>query len=134
MLDPDSATVRFRPDLAVVVNSPANLPFRPVWGDGLPAVAALVDKVCDHLLGLCKSLHDHAGCEIILDNFHLLPNRPFGNVAAKSPWETNSFLRRVNLELATRAPSFVHINDAALMADQSGLRRWFDSRIACRVT
>lgn len=128
MIDAGSETARFKPDVAVVVNSPMHLPVRPSAYDSQSRVAALVHEVTDYWLGLCSRLHDSTGCEVILDNFHLMPARPTGNLASKLPWDLNTFLRRVNLELGERAPSFLHINDVDTMATVSGLHRWFDAR------
>jgi FkbH-like protein len=129
MLDPNSDTIRFDPDVAVIVNSPTNLPTRPVIGQSADEVKTLVDQVTDHWLDLCRSLHEHTQCQIILDNFHALALRPLGNLATKTPWDINTFLRRVNAELAARAPEFVHINDVEFLAARHGLAQWFDSRL-----
>lgn len=128
MLEPDSETAAFAPDVAVLVNTPANQPCWPAAGDDGDRVKGLVDEVCEYWLGLCASLHDNTGCEVILNNFHPLTTRPLGNFGTKLPWERNNFLRRVNLELGDRAPPFVHINDVDGLAARYGLGQWFDPR------
>jgi FkbH-like protein len=128
MLDAESATAAFEPEVAVIVTTPANLPMWPSPGDGLERVRQLADEACNYWLDLCARLHDHTGCEIILNNFHQLPTRPFGNMAAKLPWDANNFMRRINLELGARAPAYVHINDVESLAAQHGVRQWFDTR------
>lgn len=128
MLEPDSETARFKPDVAVMVTTPANLPSWPAVGDDLERVCQLADEVCQYWLGLCARLHEHTGCEIVLNNFHQLPLRPLGNIGAKLPWDANNFVRRVNLELGTRTPAYVHINDIEALAAQHGVRQWFDPR------
>ena len=128
MLDPSSATVAFKPDVAIVMTTPANLPRWPEPGADRATVQALVTEVVDYWLELCAGLHQNAHCDIVLGNFHPLKTRPLGNLGAKIPWDANSFLRRVNLELASRAPSYVHINDVESLAAQHGIDRWFDTR------
>lgn len=128
MLDGSSPTVAFCPEVAIIVNTPLNLPGWPGHGDSLKQVKQLVDETCHYWLQLCTGLHDRTGCEIILNNFHLLPTRPLGNLGAKLPWEANNFIRRVNLELGTSAPAYVHINDVETLSARYGVLRWFDPR------
>lgn len=128
MLDASSGTVAFAPDVAVVVNTSANLPAWPEVGDSRERVEQLAEKVADYWLKLCARLHENARCEIVLNNFHLLPTRPLGNLAAKTPWDPNSFIRRLNLALGDRAPAFVHLNDIDALSSMYGVRQWFDSR------
>ena len=128
MLDPNSKTVEFRPEVVVLINTPANIPSWPGPGHNLERVKALVEEVCGYWLGLCDRLHKNSECEIILNNFHYLPTSPFGNLGAKLSWDANNFLQRVNLELGDRAPSYVHINDVAGLAAKYGVNQWFDQR------
>lgn len=128
MLDSGSATAAFKPDVTVLVNTHSNIPSWPEAGESFEQVQAKVDEVCTHWLGLCARFHEHTPCEIILNNFHALPTRPLGNLGAKLPWDANNFIRRVNLTLGDRAPSYVHINDVEGLAAQYGIRQWFDSR------
>ncbi|MBW7992796.1 MAG: hypothetical protein FVQ84_22640, partial [Planctomycetes bacterium] len=44
MLDPNSATSEFRPEVAIVVSTPANLPSWPTPDDNLERVCQLVDE------------------------------------------------------------------------------------------
>lgn len=128
MLDPTSSTVAFQPEVAVVVTTPANLPQWPGVDDDLTTVLRLVDETCAYWLNMCARLHAHTPCEIVLNNFHPMPTRPLGNLAAKTPGDANSFLRRVNLRLGELAPAYVHINDVEALCAQHGVRQWFDPR------
>ncbi len=128
MLDPTSSTVAFAPDVAVLVNTTANLPSWPSPGDDRDRVVQLATEVADYWLNLCHSLHEHAHCEVVLGNFHPVTTRPLGNLAPKTPWDPNNFIRRVNLALGERAPAFVHINDVDALSSLYGVRQWFDSR------
>ena len=128
MLNASSDAASFEPDVAVIVNTPANILGWPEPGNDLERVNSLVDEACERWLGLCAQFHSHTPCEIVLNNFHALPTRPLGNLGTKLPWEANNFLHRINLALGDRAPSYVHINDVEGLASQYGVRQWFDSR------
>jgi FkbH-like protein len=128
MLNPDGATAQFKPEVALLVITPANIPSWPNPGDSLDAVRKKVREVADHWLGLCRKLHEHTRCEIVINNFHPLPTRPHGNLAAKLPWDHNNFLRRLNADLGDRAPSYVHVNDVDALAAHHGLPKFFDQR------
>jgi FkbH-like protein len=128
MLDDTSAAVAFGPDVAIVINTPTNIPKWPAQGDNLDKVNLLVEEVCEYWLGLCSGLRERTSCEIIMNNFHLLLTSPLGNLGAKTPWEANNFIRRVNLELGTKAPSYLHINDVETLSARYGVSNWFDSR------
>jgi FkbH-like protein len=128
MLDATSPTAKFRPEVVIVVNTPANLPSWPTPDDNLERVNQLVEEVCNYWLGLCARLREHTQCEIILNNFHLLPTSPLGNLGTKLPWDANNFILRLNIALGDRAPSYVHINDVSGLAAKYGVNQWFDQR------
>ncbi len=128
MLEASSAAAAFRPDVVVVVLTPANLPARPKPGDELDRAEELAQTVCDHWLQLCARMHENARCEILLNNLHPLPTHPLGNLGAKTPWDANNFIRRVNRLLGDRAPEYVHINDVESLSAQLGVGQWFDAR------
>jgi FkbH-like protein len=128
MLDEHSQTTAFAPAVTVVVNTPFNLPLWPDLDVSLTGTAKLIEQACDFFLKPCKSLHDRTGCEIVFNNLHPLPARELGNLGAKLPGDPNNFIRRFNIGLGDRAPSYVHINDVAAMAERRGLEQWFDLR------
>ncbi len=128
MLVADSEALRFKPDVAVLVNTPANIHQMPNAGDSRRRVGELVDEVCEYWLGLCQKFREQHKCEIIINNFHQLPLRSLGNLSAKTPWDADNFLKRVNIELGDRAPEYVHINDVESLAAQHGIDRWIDLR------
>ena len=74
---PGSATAAFRPEVAIVINSPVNIPSWPNAGDGLERVKQITDEVCRYWINLCAKLHEHTQCEVVLNNFHpfALPSR-----------------------------------------------------------
>ena len=128
MLDPASETTAFRLDIAVVVATTASFPAWPAWSASAAEVDDAVDEACEHWVGLCRSLHAHAGCDIILPNFPALPTRPLGAAGTRMPGDANRFIHAVNEALARRLPSYVHIHDVEALAAFHGIGRWFDAR------
>lgn len=128
MMDPASATAAFRPEVALVVTTAANVPSWPAAGDTLARVDELAREVATYWLDLCRRLHEHTACEVVINNFHMMPTRPLGNLAAKLPWDASNFLRRVNLYLGDGAPAYVHIVDVESLSALYGVRQWFDAR------
>jgi FkbH-like protein len=128
MLDPRSATASFNPEVAVVMNCAANIASWPKVGDSLERVRQITDEACRNWIDLCAKLHEHTGCEIILNNFHPFPTAPLGNLGAKLSWDANNFIRRLNRELGDRLPAYVHVNDVESLSAKHGLLEWFDPR------
>lgn len=128
MLDADSEAVAFRPDVAVVVTTPANILVWPSPADSAADVQRAIDAVCDHWIALCRSLHEKTGCEIILDSFHQLPLRPLGTAGTRVVGERNRFILGVNSALADRLPPYVHVHDVASLAALYGIYQWVDAR------
>jgi len=129
MIDPGSATSGFSPELAIVVNTPFNIPTWPEPGDPIGRALELAEQVCRHFLDPCELLHERCGTEVILNTFHPFPRRPLGNLGAKSADGAVNFVRRVNVLLGDLAPPYVHLNDVAWLAQRYGLDRWFDRRL-----
>jgi FkbH-like protein len=128
MLAASSTTAAFCPEVAVVVNTPANIPCWPEPGMSLEAVNAIVNDVCEFWLHLCRTLHERTNAEILINTFQPVPLSPLGNLGAKLPWDRNSFIRRLNRALCDRLPGYVHANDVESLSARYGLRLWFDSR------
>ncbi|MGH7665044.1 MAG: HAD-IIIC family phosphatase [Gemmatimonadaceae bacterium] len=128
MLDPDSATAAFRPNITVIVATPFNIPAWPRLNATEEEVDAVVDEVCEYWVGLCRALQERVPCDIALSNFHPLPSRPLGSMGARSPGDPNRFLRCVNHALVRRLPPNVHIHDVESLASMYGVYQWFDER------
>jgi len=128
MLVSDSGTVAFDPDVAVVVMTPSAIPDWPTLDDDDARVRKIVEDCAEHFAGMCRALHDNAGCDIVFGNFHRLPTRPLGTAGAKMAAEPSNFIRALNVELAQRLPGYVHINDVEALASQYGVLEWVDAR------
>jgi FkbH-like protein len=128
LIDADSATRAFRPDFALIVLTPHDVPEWPSAVATAEEADALADRVAHHLLGACDQLHSRCGTEVLIDNFHALPVRSLGNVGVRIPGDPDNFLRRLNVKLGDLVPRGVHILDTAALAARHGINRWHDSR------
>ena len=72
ILDPNSGTVAFDPDVAVLIAVPENLPAWPEVGDDLQRADDLADEISEYWLELCSRLHERCKCEVLFNNFHQL--------------------------------------------------------------
>ena len=128
VLDPASETSTFRPDIAVIVTTPASITMWPDLDASEGDVQRAVGEVCEYWMDLCQSLHERTRCEIVLDNFFALPLHPLGAAGARMAGDHNRFIEGVNRALADRLPPFVHIHDVASLAAMYGVYHWFDAR------
>jgi FkbH-like protein len=129
MLEPDSGTARFGPQIAIALLTPHNLPRWPVAGSTADAATDLARRICQQWYGACGVLHARCNVEIVLNTLPPFPQQPMGNLSAKSPEDANNFIRRINVMLGDLAPPYVHINDVAALVERRGLDRWFDVRL-----
>lgn len=128
MLDENSDAALFEPNIAIFILTPFAIPDWPDAGCTVADVGRLVDKICNHWTGLCESFHSHTNCEIIINNMHMLPTRPNGNLGTRLAWDQNNFLRRINCQLGLKMPDYVHILDVETLSSLYGLKKWFDFR------
>lgn len=129
LLDPSSATSGFKPQFALVLLTPFDV---PEWPAPLatPAEAdACAERAARHLLSACEQLHLRCGTEVLLDNFHALPSRPLGNSGVRIPGDPNNFIQRLNVKLGDLVPAGVHIIDTSGLAARHGIFRWHDARL-----
>jgi FkbH-like protein len=128
LLDGDSSTSAFRPDFAVIVLTPHDVPEWPPPLATREEADALADRVARHMLSACEQLHLRCGTEVLIDNFHSLPVRPLGNFGARVPSDPDNFLRRLNVKIGDLAPPGTHIIDTAGLASRYGIARWHEPR------
>jgi FkbH-like protein len=79
--------------------------------------------------GLWAQAHEAFGADIIQNTFEEPLHRVHGNFEVKWPGSQTQFIRRLNLELASGAPSYVHFNDTDHLASHFGRRHWRDERL-----
>ncbi len=128
LLDPNSATASFGPDLVVIAFPSADVAEWPETGCDADDARRKAKHLIARLLEACEAFRDRCGAEIVLDNFIPRPVDSLGNLAASVPSSARSFLRRLNLELSDSAPDFVHVHDVRGLVEESGITRWHDAR------
>lgn len=128
LLHHDSSTAKFAPQIAVVLNSPLALGDWPPPTDA-DAATEWADSLIANWLSRFESAHHRLGCDLIVDNLHALPLRPYGNLSPSIPGDRNTLLRKVNATLATRAPDYVFIHDVEALAAMRGVNDWIDQRL-----
>jgi FkbH-like protein len=129
MLEDESATARFLPQVAIALLTPQSIPAWPEAGATPERATELARAVCQQIYEACARLHDRCNAEIILNTLPPVPQQPLGNLSAKSPEAANNFIRRINLLLGDMAPPYVHLNDVAALVERHGLNQWFDVRL-----
>jgi FkbH-like protein len=128
MMDPSSESCQFKPDIALLVNSPFNQPAWPKIGMSADEATELADSTAQYWLDLCTAIHSNTGCDVIIDNFPMLPWRPHGNLSVKIPGDYNRYLDGINRAISAIAPAYVHIHDVAALAAYHGIANWYDMK------
>jgi FkbH-like protein len=129
MLEDDSATARFLPQVVIALLTPHIIPTWPQAKVKPERATELARAVCRQIYDACARLHDRCNAEIVLNTLPPFPQQPLGNLSAKSPEAANNFIRRINVMLGDMAPSYVHLNDVAALVERRGLNQWFDVRL-----
>ena len=129
LLEPDSATARFAPQVAIILLTPHGIPIWPEAGATPDRATELAKAVCRQLFDACAQLHRRCAAEIVVNTLLPFPHQALGNLSAKSPDAANNFIRRINVMLGDMAPPYVHLNDVAALVERRGLDRWFDVRL-----
>jgi len=129
LIDPDSATSRFAPQFAVVVLTPFDIPEWPSTFASPQEADALAERVARQLLTAGEQLRARCGTEVLIDNFHALPTRPFGNVGARIAGDRNNFIQRLNVKLGDLVTRAIHLIDTAGLASRHGITNWHDTRL-----
>lgn len=128
LLDPESETARFEPELVVVLNTTFNIPAWPQPGDTRERAEQLAREACEWFLGPARSFHARTGARVLLNTFAPPPHRPHGNLSARLPGDPVNFVRRVNVMLGDLAPDCVLLSDVAGLVEDSGRAHWPDLR------
>lgn len=129
LLRDDSALARFRPQLLLLMQSPLAIRDWPPDTTSEDKAREFADERAGHMLALCRVAHERFSCDVVLDNLHILPERPHGSLARRMPGERNAIIRRINTVLESSAPPFVHLHDVDGVAALYGVSRWIDWRL-----
>ncbi|MDD5657247.1 MAG: HAD-IIIC family phosphatase [Elusimicrobia bacterium] len=116
ILDPGSGLYRFQPRIALLFVN-----YRDVRPGPLEAEAS-------RWTGLWDALRERARCAVVMNNFDLPVERPWGNIEAKRPEAGIGRLRALNALLASRAGSGMVILDQEHLSAVIGKERWHDPR------
>ncbi|MBL0196238.1 MAG: HAD family hydrolase [Myxococcales bacterium] len=132
--DADSALNQFQPQVVLILPSERRCRYSGPVTDPLGVVQPFAAAWADDLLGLCRTLHDRTGAEILLANLALPGGFSLGAYRAKAPGSDWSFRKLTNLALGFAAPAYVHICDVEFLCARRGLlasrddRAWFQSK------
>lgn len=128
LLDPDSSSARFRPDLVGIFLDPFDIADWPHEGASETEAEALAEGFVGQWLDLCQTFHSVTGAEFILGNLRLPLWSPNGHLGRRLPWDHANYVRRINRLLAKNAHNFIHILDVEMLSSLYGARNWFDPR------
>ena len=134
IMDEEGELSRFKPELTIILPSSKRCEYSGGLGDSQGEQRSSAVRLVEELLGLCETLHQRTGTEIILANF-LLPGRmdpgAFRSRSLGSPW---AFRKLVNTELGLQAPAYIQICDVEFLGCRVGNlnaaddRGWFESK------
>ena len=132
--DPAGALFAFEPEVVLLLPSAQRCCYPGAITDDRATVQRAADGVVEQLLGLCQTLHDRSGAEVILCNFMLPGRRDLGGFRSRTLASEWTFKKWVNLELGLNAARFVSICDVEFLANRGGAlaaeaaRAWFESK------
>lgn len=129
ILNPGSGLYAFGPDVTLLLPSSQRL-----FPNGLRTSEQDLLHINSELLVLCAKLHEKTGSSILLGNYLPLPFHDQGALKSKLLGSDFQGKRFLNVDLANRAPSYVHICDLEFLAYRVGgfealdERAWFQSK------
>ena len=109
--------IKFKPDICYFCVGTDNVDFRNL------------DAEIQRWLGLWSATRKYLNCEIVQNTFEEPANRVFGNLEFKLPLSPTYFIRKLNFELAEKAPEYVHFNDINFLAGYFGRKNWRDDKL-----
>src|SRR5690606_19975084 len=128
LLQPGSELDAFAPRLLAISQTPLCIKGWPVDVASEEEAAAFAARCVEQTLSLCRAAHERLNCEVVLDNWHPLPERPHGHYARRMAADRGSLIRRMNGLLEREAPPWVHLHDVDGVAALHGVRQWIDYR------
>jgi len=125
VLDESSQLYSFSPDVVVVIPEIDDIKDIPA----LMSDSSQIQDVLNRSIGYYKTLWDRLASmnpHIFQANFVIPPVSQLGNLEANCAFSKNSFLHRLNLELAEQKTNRVTFLDFDSLAANVGKLRWFD--------
>lgn len=129
LLRSNTALSEFQPQLLALLQTPLAISDWPPDTAGEEEALHFAEVRAGNSLALCRAAHERLACEVVLDNWHLLPERPHASWARRMPAERNAIIRRMNAILDRDAALWVHLHDVESLAASFGLERWVDRRL-----
>ncbi|WP_202799936.1 HAD-IIIC family phosphatase [Schlesneria paludicola] len=137
MTEVDGALYQFRPQVVLVLPGLQRCRYAGAIGDSREIVQVAANTLATQLLGLCRTVHEQTGAEVLLGNFMLPARYDLGELRSRSLGTDWNFRKCVNLEMGLTAPPFVRILDIEFLANRHGAlasedsRGWFESKQFC---
>jgi FkbH-like protein len=124
----------FKPDIAIVYTSTANLRAIPSICDDVGALAAGIATEAGKLVAIWAALQNKLGCHVIQTNFEFFPYLSLGSLDTSHPAGLNRFIQQLNLRIADEAVSHagVTILDQHYLSSRHGLDNWLDQARWCQ--
>jgi FkbH-like protein len=137
ILDPSSDLYESQPDIVLILVSHRDVHATPKIGDSVSSVSELLEEETGMWSSLWKRLNDRTGAQIIQTSFGSPNWDPLGNLSIKEPSSITNYLRKLDTQIAVRAPEYVSILDIEHLAAAEGkwawqdIRHYFDAKLPC---
>lgn len=128
IIDPDSGLYQFRPQLLFLATTRRDLAHAPHIAFTRQQVMESIDREYADWHQLWSTAHERLSCQIIQNNFESPPWRSLDNHELRYPASLSSYIARLNLTMADRAPVYVTLHDIEHLAAARGNETWSDSR------
>ena len=126
--DPESQLYRLKPRFVLLTPSLDSIGHLAKPGGSREAAKQVIARIADEWLELWGLLHARLDCQIVHDTFVQPAWQALGNHELQDPTSLGGMIRRLNLELADRAPSYVSVHDTDYLASNVGRLEWSDPR------
>jgi len=125
VLAEDTGLIRFQPDVVVIATRDGDLTLPEYSGEP----ERLVVNEAEQWAGLARRVADVTGARVVMHNFALKSETPFGNLASQLPGSRLSMARSVNARLTKETlGSEVLVVDCDRLAGELGKQSWFSDK------
>ena len=121
---------QFNPDIAYIHTTNKNISNYPDIIDRDISIDNLINLELEKFQKIWDSL-DKYNCDIIQNNFDLLPNRYFGDFDAYSNFGRINFINLLNVEFSKKANAIknLYLNDIHYLSSLIGIKNWYDKNL-----
>ena len=134
ILDRDSPLYAFEPEVVLLLPSERRCTYDGPLTSSRAEQDDAVRRTASELMGLCTTIHEQCGAEVIAANFRLPAYFDPGPMRSTSLTSDYAFRKAVNAELGAQLPTFVHLCDVEFLSNRLGNlagvddRTWFESK------